>query len=213
MKLIYKHRTKKHYIFEILLLIFCVSFLICINTKSQDKSNNKLTNLSKTKFYTKFLTNFLLKKSSEQKTIGRSFLTSLISTSHNFLGREKSQNFDINFFEKSSRTVRTYNQLKLKTYRNTLRSKIKNYRSLLKKFKRNKNQTESKISSVKVLKKRLHLDDSDKYIQFRYYDYEEIIEELNKLKAVENGKWVKIKTAQEEFGLPNPGGYCGKNKE
>lgn len=214
MKLNNNTQVKAHLIIK-LLVITSLSFQysISLNSKSNENFKHKSQNMSKNKLYTKFLTNFLLKKTAEQKNIGRSFLSTLLTSSHNFLGKNRSESFNINFFEKSSRTIRTKSQAQLKRYKSTLRNKIKSYRTLLKRLGRNKYQSTAKISSTKLLKKRMHQNDSDKYLQFKYYDYEEIVEELNKLKNVENGKWVKITTAQEEFGLQSPGGFCGKNKE
>ena len=52
----------------------------------------------------------------------------------------------------------------------------------------------------------------EKYIQYKYLDYNEIIEELNLLKNKYPG-YLELKTAQELYNLPNPGGYCNKAHE
>jgi hypothetical protein len=48
---------------------------------------------------------------------------------------------------------------------------------------------------------------------FMYNEYEDIKNKIFELEKVDNGKWLKVTTAQAEFGLPNPGGKCDKKGE
>ncbi len=50
------------------------------------------------------------------------------------------------------------------------------------------------------------------YTQYRYKRFHEIVDLLNKL-SQEFPDYLKIDTAQKMYGLPNPGGYCGPNKQ
>jgi len=50
------------------------------------------------------------------------------------------------------------------------------------------------------------------YSQYRYKRFGEIVDLLNKL-SQEFPDYLKIDTAQKMYGLPNPGGYCGPNKQ
>lgn len=53
---------------------------------------------------------------------------------------------------------------------------------------------------------------TEKYVQYKYLDYNEIIEELNILKNKYPG-YLELKTGQDLYNLPNPGGYCNKAHE
>jgi len=50
------------------------------------------------------------------------------------------------------------------------------------------------------------------YRQFKYKRYYEIVESLNKL-SKEYPDYLRVDTAQNLYGLPNPGGYCGPNNQ
>jgi hypothetical protein len=46
---------------------------------------------------------------------------------------------------------------------------------------------------------------------FKYLSYDEMISTLNEL-TKKHPKYLKLSTAQEIYGLPNPGGKCGAKK-
>jgi hypothetical protein len=50
------------------------------------------------------------------------------------------------------------------------------------------------------------------YKQYKYIKYQDIISKMKKL-AKKYPKFLKIDTAQNLYGLPYPGGYCGKKKK
>jgi hypothetical protein len=47
---------------------------------------------------------------------------------------------------------------------------------------------------------------------YKYYTYDQIIDQLKDLEE-KFPQYIKLKTGQKLFDLPNPGGYCGKNKQ
>ena len=83
--------------------------------------------------------------------------------------------------------------------------------------------TNSKTKNVSAMRKSImkqktitHTSDLKqehvKYTQFRYKRYEEIISRMQKL-AKKYPKFLKVENAQKLYGLPHPGGYCGKRKK
>jgi hypothetical protein len=50
------------------------------------------------------------------------------------------------------------------------------------------------------------------YIQYRYKNYQEIVDELYAL-AKKYPDYLKVDTAQKLYNLPNPGGFCDANKK
>ena len=112
----------------------------------------------------------------------------------------------LGFFNKRM-TRKNLNQIK-KNYRKMHTESSKMLRFFRKTV--TKDQTRSKISSISKLSKE-ELNANNEYKQFHYYEYQNIVDELYKFEKVEDGKWVKITTAQEEFNLPHPGGFCGKD--
>ena len=50
----------------------------------------------------------------------------------------------------------------------------------------------------------------EKFRQYEYLSYHKIIDELYEMKKI-NGTYIDITTAQQEFGLPSPGGECRRN--
>lgn len=83
------------------------------------------------------------------------------------------------------------------------RTQFKVARTLRNKIMKSKSLTHS--SNLKNAKAAL-------YTQYRYKRFHEIVELLNKL-SQEFPDYLKIDTAQKMYGLPNPGGYCGPNKQ
>ena len=90
---------------------------------------------------------------------------------------------------------------------------IKNKVLLMRKLKE-----DQKLEKMSNKKRKLELLETDemfnlkdeKFIDYRYYDFHEIKKAIFKYAKVEKGKWVKVTTAQKEFGLPYPGGNCSK---
>jgi hypothetical protein len=77
---------------------------------------------------------------------------------------------------------------------------------------RSKTQNSSHMSSLSKLKNK-YKRSGQKYIQYRYKNYQEIVDQLMEL-ANQYPDYLKVSTAQELYGLPNPGGYCNaKTKE
>lgn len=64
-----------------------------------------------------------------------------------------------------------------------------------------------KTSSIKELN--IKGIDNSTFKEYKYLQYDDVVEELYRLAKIDNGNWLKIKTAQEEFNLMNPGGKCG----
>lgn len=75
-----------------------------------------------------------------------------------------------------------------------------------------KAQTSTHYSSLRRLENKYKAS-TQKYIQYRYKNYQEIVDQLMEL-AKKYPDYLKVTTAQELYKLPNPGGYCNlKNKE
>ena len=53
---------------------------------------------------------------------------------------------------------------------------------------------------------------NDNLEHYKYHTYDEIRSELNFM-AKKHKDFLEIKTAQDLYKLPNPGGYCGKSRD
>ena len=84
-----------------------------------------------------------------------------------------------------------------------LKRKLKNSKKLKRKLLRSKSQTHSST---------YHSAGPVEYTQYKYIEYFELIQRIKNL-ATQYPDYVKIETAQKLYNLPNPGGFCGENKE
>jgi hypothetical protein len=71
---------------------------------------------------------------------------------------------------------------------------------------RSQTQSSTHISSLGKMKNK-YKRSTQKYIQYRYKNYQEIVDQLTDL-ANQYPDYLKVSTAQELYNLPNPGGYC-----
>lgn len=82
------------------------------------------------------------------------------------------------------------------------------------KFKVSKNQRRTILRSKTLvhsstIKNRMA---AREYPQYRYKSFSEIVTKLDEL-SKKFPDYLRINTAQNLYGLPNPGGYCGPNKQ
>lgn len=188
--------------FLLISLLFCSILLNCVLVSH---SKVYFKNKGHNSFHSKFQIKNMIKNTNSAKLLGQNFLYLMYKASNNNL-----EFVSNNFREK--RRFKTLNKASLKRLKFSLSSKIKKYKALLKRYKHQSAQKFSRISDLSQLNKSAR-ETAGKYTQFRYYKYQEIVSELEKLAKVEGGKWVKLTTAQKDFDLPSPGGYCGQNKE
>lgn len=209
MKLVYGDSKNKKVIPQ-LKYIIVLSFIITLLSSFINVSSKK--NSYDNKILNKYNLSKILNTNTNLKKQGQDFLDFAMSissnTNKNNDALENSES-SLSFLQSSMSSISNTNRRTMKT---KVKNKIKELKSILHNLNRYSPQTSTRISDISKIKKNRNSSDNE-YLQYKYYDFDEIKDELFKLAKVENGNWVKITTAQEEFNLPNPGGYCGKNKE
>ena len=91
----------------------------------------------------------------------------------------------------------------------------KNYKTETENTNRSKNMYDMRknIMKDKTIKHSSEFSQKNvNYKQYKYKRYEDIISRMKHL-ARKYPTFLKIETAQKLYGLPNPGGYCGKKKK
>ena len=74
-------------------------------------------------------------------------------------------------------------------------------------------ERQKEVMEEKKIKEGYSRENKNNFKSFVYNEYEDIKNKIFELEKVDNGKWLKVTTAQAVFGLPNPGGKCDKNGE
>jgi len=101
-------------------------------------------------------------------------------------------------------TANTVNKEYTKVNKNTKENKLK-LKFLNKFFTKKKTKSKNR-------KENIEYNNNNKNKEFKYKKYDEIIYKMKKL-SKKFPKFLKIKTAQKLYNLPNPYGYCGENKQ
>jgi hypothetical protein len=169
---------------------FEIIFVICLfNIINKTYSSNTENNSSLQNHF-KMMTQF--------KIQSKMFLNNLFETANthsNYMEKTKKEKsneikFNLKRIEKSEKTnTNTNTESKMKT-------------EIRKEYIKQKNIKHSSD----------YFQDRVLYKQYKYIKYEDIISKMKKL-AKKYPKFLKVDTAQKLYGLPNPGGYCGKNKK
>jgi len=76
----------------------------------------------------------------------------------------------------------------------------------------NKEEKSNKANEERKIREGYSKNNKPFFKSYIFNEYEDIKNKIYELEKVDNGKWLKVTTAQKEFGLPNPGGKCDKNK-
>jgi hypothetical protein len=180
---------KKLFSFFIIFIILCFCFLYTNSSKLNMENTNKITNKNKFSLQNHF------KMMTQFKLQSKMFLNNLFETANTHGNSLKEEEKELTNREEAFARANT----NANTNTNTNTEFLSEIR---RKFIKEKTVTHSSDLFQE------HVN----YKQFKYIKYEEIISKMKNL-AKKYPNFLHIDTAQNLYGLPNPGGYCGKKKK